>query len=468
VAVSWSQHSAALFDGRRLDPEYFDPRNSVVADAISGYGSLPITHWVKDVYRGVQPDYDALGGSRVIKTAHVQRVELLEEPRESVDGRSASKGKIPKNALLITSTGVGSAGRTFFFTADEDLVADGHIAILPMKDGVSPADAAYVCAYLQSPAGRQQIMRLNRGSSRQIEIYPQDLRTLEIPTLPQGLREEIGEEWLSVTEDIRSSRTSVREAEGLVFERFGFSEKEPSISGPSTWSGRVSELVDARRLDPEYTAPVVQQLRNTLTEATSVSLHSVTKSIRQGVQPDGYVDDGPFRIVKTKDVRYPSLNLSTCERAARQDWSGALEQGDLLINMTGEGTLGRAGVVPEMDDVPTFAAVDVAVLRIDASKAIPEYIALVLNSWIGRRQSLALQTGSSGQQHFYPVHFHSLRVPLPTLENGDIDFEWQSKVISVADRRRTALIRAAESMARIDAIFAESLGVSVDLSTIPS
>jgi type I restriction enzyme M protein len=226
--------------------------------------------------------------------------------------------------------------------------------------------------------------------------------------------------------------------------------------------------MSARRLDPEHTAPDVQKLRGLLDKVGAVSLHSLATSIAQGVQASQYSDEGAVRIVKTKDVRFPSLNLAACELAHDDGWETPLERGDLLINTTGEGTLGRAGVMPDIDDAPTFAAVDISILKIDPTKALPEYVALVLNSWIGKRQSLALQTGSSGQQHFYPLHFRSLRVPIPLLDSGEVDLAWQVTVAGVADRRREAMVDAAAAMAEIDEVFAASLGVRADLSTIPA
>src|SRR5687767_10372473 len=106
MAVNWSEPSRALSSARRLDPEFFDPRVTKVADAVSSFGAVPITEWVSGAARGVSPAYDSSGNTRVIKTAHVHRVELLDAPEEFVAVGTEARGVIPIPSLLITSTGV--------------------------------------------------------------------------------------------------------------------------------------------------------------------------------------------------------------------------------------------------------------------------------------------------------------------------------------------------------------------------
>jgi hypothetical protein len=215
MAITWSQQLGDLLVLKRADPEFFDPRQVQVEDAVRGQNSLPMSHFVHGAWRGSSPIYDSQGKIRVVKTAHVSPMELLENPAEYVSAESEDGESrislIPKNSLLITSTGVGSAGRTFFFTGDEPLVADGHITVLPIKGSV--VEGAYVCAYLQSSAGRQQLIRLHRGSSRQIEIYPVDILTLQIPMLEESERARIGEDWLNAVNGLVAARNALRQTE---------------------------------------------------------------------------------------------------------------------------------------------------------------------------------------------------------------------------------------------------------------
>lgn len=80
--------------------------------------------------------------------------------------------------ILITSTGVGSTGRVGIFDEDLPAVTDGHITVVRLKAGVSPY---YVLAYLRCEYARRQLLRMERGSSGQIELYPEDIKNLLIP-----------------------------------------------------------------------------------------------------------------------------------------------------------------------------------------------------------------------------------------------------------------------------------------------
>jgi hypothetical protein len=208
-ALTWSQPGEMITAARRLDPEYFDPRVLQVAAKLDQRGAKTLDKFVMGAWRGNAPEYDPDGTIRVIKTANVQRFELTSDPEEYVaESEAAYTARIPRGSLLVTSTGVGSAGRSFAYFGNENFVADGHVTVMPLR--CSDVDGAYICAYLQSPAGRQQIIRLHRGSSRQIEIYPEDLLSLRIPWPAEDDRKMLGEKWLFVLKSVEDSRSRVR------------------------------------------------------------------------------------------------------------------------------------------------------------------------------------------------------------------------------------------------------------------
>jgi len=162
------------------------------------------------------------------------------------------------------------------------------------------------------------------------------------------------------------------------------------------------------------------------------------KVVRKGVQPESYDPEGSVIVVKSKDVGYPEFSLSRCDRTFTT-FAEQLQPGQLLVNMTGKGTIGRSAVVPDFDsDLSVVAAVDVAIVDVDNEQVLPEYLALFLNSWMGRYQTRALQTGSSGQQHIYPAHFSEIVIPVEEGSGGTPDLGWQ----------RIALVGAAALTAR--------------------
>ncbi|WP_432486906.1 restriction endonuclease subunit S [Kineococcus sp. SYSU DK018] len=452
---------------RRADPEFSDPRVMATATAIEEYGSDALGTFAQGAYRGMGPVYDSQGTVRVIKTAHVRRFELTREPEQFVTedyATSNSRALIPQNSLIITSTGVGSAGRVFAHQSQEILFADNHITIVPLRDA---RHTAYLAAYLQSPYGYQQLLRLHRGSSRQIEIYPADVLSLQVPRLPDDAVTRIGEQWTKAVSDVRLARAGKAQADARLLQDTGISSYE--VESPKSWSVPLMQLKRSGRVDAQAVEPAIAGLRSHLSKNGAVPLADLCLTIKKGLQPELYDPDGDIIVIKSKDVRFPGLDLDGCQRTSGINVEDcALNGGELLVNMTGEGTLGRSGVCPTPgDDQVLVPSVDVVAATVNRDIALPEYIAFFLNSNIGRRLSTAVQTGSSGQQHLYPVHFGLIPIPIRWLPSGQADLQWQRDVVAQADIEGRAISLAREAGAEMDSEFISALGHTVDLDTIP-
>ena len=109
-----------------------------------------------------------------------------------------------------------------------------------------------------------------------------------------------------------------------------------------------------------------------------------TTFLNRGTAPD-YVDDGPVRAISQAANQAAGLNL---ERTRFHDYygdprrlKGYLIPGDVLINSTGNGTLGRVGYfITNPDDIPCVADGHVTVARADRRIAEPRYIYYWLSS----------------------------------------------------------------------------------------
>jgi type I restriction enzyme M protein len=468
--IAWSTIAADAKTQRRLDAEFFDPRVEKVTDALKNNGSEPLGSWVISAGRGATPEYAEGGEVKVVKTANIRRFSLAELPSQFVTeefGAANPRALIPEDALLVTATGVGSAGRTFVKLDSASMMADAHVTVLPVKTN---SEAAFLCAYLQSPAGIQQLLRTRRGSSRQIEIYPEDVLSVQVPDLPPERREAIARRWMTAARSVQETATARLDAERRIEELVGGEWEEEMGAEPAAWERELSVIKDTgNRLDPESQTPGVRGLQQKLVQAGGVPLSALVLGSRRGVQPDAYDDDGPVRVIKSKDVHFPELDLSSCARAEDTgDWP-FLVGGELLINTTGQGTLGRSTVLSAKaaQRVPSVSSIDVHVLEINSAQAIPEYVAIFLNSRIGRTLTAALQTGSSGQQHLYPTHFAAIPVPMRLEQDGSPDLTWQGEIVEIAEARRAAVDEAQGIGEELDKEFIDHVGVAVDLSIVP-
>jgi len=89
-----------------------------------------------------------------------------------------NKTIIKKNDILISSTGTGSTGRIDIYEEDFPTVTDGHVTIIRLNQEMDPY---YVLGYFHTEYVKRQLLRYERGTTGQIEIYADDIGKILIP-----------------------------------------------------------------------------------------------------------------------------------------------------------------------------------------------------------------------------------------------------------------------------------------------
>jgi type I restriction enzyme M protein len=238
----------------------------------------------------------------------------------------------------------------------------------------------------------------------------QTLRT-EFSTLletVQGSRTEAGEHWRAFA--VQSTSVSRDGTNRLDFKY---------------WDARVREKID------EILAAG---------GATIGSLNAVPTGRGKSPAVALYVDpeDGYARVLKAG-----SSTTAFGEIVDSGDWvekatydelppSCKVQQNDVLLASTGDGTLGKAGVYTDV--VPAIADGHITVIRTDPERIDPFYLADYLRCGFGRVQSDRLYVGSTGLIELTPAHVDQIVVPLL----GNIE---EQKAVS-------SRLRAAESSVR--------------------
>ncbi len=413
----------------RCDAEFFSPSAAALIRKMGKAGCQPLGDFLSSAKRGQAPEYNPAGEIPVVRTANVRELEFSDVRQEYVTKSffdSAVKGPIGQNDLAVTSTGVGTLGRVFCNISGGAYFADGHITILKAESGV---DVCFLAAVLQSRIGQVQFERWQRGSSGQIEIYPEDICNILVPKLPVDSRRRVSALWRAAVESVQKSCLLYPEAEQELLERLGW-EKIKNDGDELFFIERFSRTNKHGRTDAEHFQPKYQRLRKQIKKVGALTLGELTMEVAKGTQPSSYYDEGPITVVKSKNVFGDGIDFLSCERTsvdAYEDVPARLTEGDLVMNSTGFGTLGRAAFVPHVTD-KTVAAVDLLVLRLRKDLALPEYVTLFLNTQAGLWQSEMFQTGSSGQLHLYPQHVKDMLVFLPHNKDGSIDLAWQRKL----------------------------------------
>ena len=96
-------------------------------------------------------------------------------------------------------------------------------------------------------------------------------------------------------------------------------------------------------------------------------LSEITTELRRGISPK-YIEEGGVQVINQKCIRNHEVNFTPCRRnntELRKITDRELNVGDLLINSTGVGTLGRMAQVKYLDEV-TVVDSHVTVVRPDS------------------------------------------------------------------------------------------------------
>jgi type I restriction enzyme S subunit len=150
-------------------------------------------------------------------------------------------------------------------------------------------------------------------------------------------------------------------------------------------------------------------------EWETVNLEKITSLINRGIAPK-YSDNSDQIVINQKCIRNHMIDLSQARthtpKVINEKW---LRFGDLLINSTGDGTLGRAAQVWFQ---PQNITVDSHVTVVRPAK---ENLIFYIGLWgvLHEREIESLHTGSTGQTELPKERVKALELHLP--DNGTLD-----------------------------------------------
>ena len=451
--------SEELSKSQRWDAEFYQPHLLALAERLKYADAVRLANFVTHAQRGQAPAYDDIGTIPVIRTVNVRDIEISDERLEHVTKAyfdENTKGQVVGGDLIVTSTGMGTLGRTFYNLFDRRYFADGHIAILQLCDRNK---GPLLAAVLQSSIGIQQIEQRQRGSSGQIEIYPEDILSVFIPKLPPEIEKTVTKRWAEAVQLVENSKRLYPEAEAELLDRISWHEL---TARPSElfYAEDFEVLAKRERIDAEHYQPKYKRLFTELKRLEAMPLSSLLYSCDKGTQPDEYTYDGEVIVVKSKNVFGQGIELTTCDRTSLKAWAdepARLQENDVVINSTGLGTLGRAGVI-HCDGQKIVAAVDLLILRVNPELVDPDYLSMFLNSPAGIAQSEQFQTGSSGQLHIYPEHIRQFMIYIPKNENQQVDLPWQKRLAGKVRQAAYAKVEARAKLEEAKRLVEESIG----------
>ena len=143
-------------------------------------------------------------------------------------------------------------------------------------------------------------------------------------------------------------------------------------------------------------------------------LSEVTNELRRGVSPR-YVSDGGICVLNQKCIRDQIVSFADARQhdcISKPVAGRELKSGDVLVNSTGVGTLGRVAQIWQMD-APTIVDSHVTIVRANLEVMPPIYLGL--NLMERQAEIEGLGEGSTGQTELSRVQLGKLQILVPSL-----------------------------------------------------
>jgi len=425
---------SALERTRRMDSQFYSCENLLATKRLDVIGAKPLTEFaiVSDGnHMGISENFIEEGGVPYYRGQDVGHF-FIEQAHGAarIDMRTFSsahmeRSRLSKGDVLLSI--VGTIGGLSLVKTDTPAACSCKLAILRPKG----ASAELLAIFLQSRFGQIQIHRFKRGAV-QMGLILEDFDQLKMPGFSAAFGTGVVETVNSAFQAVISAKIAYSNAEICLLKEIGLHGCNLNEASANVKSFKNS-FGSTGRLDAEYYQPKYEALYQALAKNNRVFKLGDRLSFNQrGSQPD-YAEDG-LPVVNSKHVLRGQVNMGDTRFASLPDKTNAvvIQQGDVLMNGTGVGTIGRAA--PYLHAEKALPDNHVTVLRTDAMS--PICLALYLNSIAGQYQVDQHFKGSSGQIELYPADIANFWCP-------DLDQATQQKIDKLAQQSFTLKAQSA-------------------------
>ena len=356
----------------------------------SKWHEVPLRELVGYISKGIAPSYAENETETTIRVLNQKcnrnfQISYAESRlHETVKKKVPADRYVKEHDILINSTGAGTAGRIAQIGyVPQDTTVDGHMIILRANDKVTQRYLGYALK-----AHQWEVLQLDEGSTGQTELNRERLLDEIMICYPESFSEQ--EEIVLLLEGIDHKM--------LVNTQINDNLQQQAAAIFKSW------FVDCTPFDgvaPETWGDVI--------------LEEITTLVSRGIAPK-YFDDSEQTVINQKCIRNHMIDLSLARthtpKVINEKW---LRFGDLLINSTGDGTLGRAAQVWFQ---PKNLTVDSHVTIVRPAK---ENLIFYIGLWgiLHEKEIESLHTGSTGQTELPRDRVKALGLLLPDNETLD-------------------------------------------------
>ena len=304
--------------------------------------------------------------------------------------------------VLLRKVGVGLRKACVVPQNIEEFSIFVSVALIKCKE-INPY---YLSTYINTSLGQEQLFRFNKGIS-QPDLHLEDISRLKVPIFPDTFQSKIESMVKSAHAKLEESKSLYSQAEDLLLGELGLKDWRPKNTLHTT--KKFSDFAQSGRLDAEYYQPKYDDLFERLQKVDCKTIKEIQIINYRGFQPE-YVENGKIDVINSKHILEDGLDYENFEKTDEVSFNNAVraqvKYGDILTYTTGA-NIGRTQVY--LSEKKAMASNHVNMLRV--KDVNPIYLALVLNSKIGRMQTEKSSTGSA-QVELYPDDLASFIIPI--------------------------------------------------------
>lgn len=342
------------------------------------------------------------------------------------DDQAQSRLVAQTNEVLITRSRATAPGITMSgaeIDSSLPVVPSGFVIRAQLEASLHPT---YITAILNHPVWRTFTAGLAAGKS-QDNLSQELLAQIPIPpanTATQALIVERYRRFLSEALDIQRSDSRfedacnaiIQQATGLTF------EPAPKVRVRSRAISAI-EIADSRtlRLDNRWHGSALRKVRSDIETAPFVRFDQLITALDKNSQPKWVIEDSSgsvaFHGAATSSIRFGQvvaelLKPTTAESVA----AFSVINGDLLMAMDGDGSIGKAAVVES--DTPFTIDSHLSRIRLRGGRETAQAVSCLLNSSWGLTQSNGLMSGATGQTQLSITDVRDMLIPQAVLDNA--------------------------------------------------
>jgi type I restriction enzyme S subunit len=416
---------------KRIDAEYYKPDYIRLLFRLKEVGCVPVKDVAFPVRRKFKPKkgeyFDYIEISEVdLTTGEFNTSKIIGE-----EAPDRAQWVVHKDDILVSTVRPIRNAIVLIKEGKENLVCSSGFSILHPKT----IQANYLFLYFKMPFIAKLLDRHTTATE-----YPA-INWNDVLNTPIYVGSKEFQMKISLMMDksfalLKQSQSLYSQAESLLLEELGLNDFKPKYE--KNYTANLSNAFSAHRVDAEYFQPAYEEVIEKLRE-NNIELQPLRKfilGIQKGIEPgsENYQDEGkPFiRVSNLSKYGFTDRDQKYLNEELYQQLREAYEpkQGDFLL--TKDATPGIAYVVKEQ--IEGIISSGILRLQINDSEINKEYLALCINSIIGKMQ-IERDCGGSVILHWKPEQVKRLQIPLLPLS---IQQEIASLVQQSHEARRKA------------------------------